>query len=58
MYFDGSKTTPYVEGDEPNPLNVYGKTTKAEVTTTTTEARRRRLLLMQNLIQYEVVCLE
>lgn len=24
--FDGSKTTPYQEDDEPNPLNVYGKT--------------------------------
>jgi dTDP-4-dehydrorhamnose reductase len=24
--FDGSKTTPYVEDDEPNPINVYGKT--------------------------------
>lgn len=24
--FDGRKKTPYVEGDNPNPLNVYGKT--------------------------------
>jgi len=24
--FDGSKETPYTEDDEPNPLNVYGKT--------------------------------
>lgn len=24
--FDGSKTTPYVETDRPNPINVYGKT--------------------------------
>jgi len=24
--FDGSKTEPYTEEDEPNPLNVYGKT--------------------------------
>ena len=23
--FDGEKTTPYVEEDEPNPINVYGK---------------------------------
>ena len=23
--FDGKKTTPYVEADQPNPLNVYGK---------------------------------
>jgi len=23
--FDGSKTTPYMEEDEPNPLNMYGK---------------------------------
>ncbi len=23
--FDGTKTTPYVEIDEPNPLNIYGK---------------------------------
>jgi len=24
--FDGSKKTPYVEGDKPNPINVYGET--------------------------------
>jgi dTDP-4-dehydrorhamnose reductase len=24
--FDGTKTTPYTEEDEPNPINVYGKT--------------------------------
>lgn len=24
--FDGTKTTPYVESDAPNPLNIYGKT--------------------------------
>ncbi len=24
--FDGSKTSPYVETDEPNPINVYGRT--------------------------------
>jgi dTDP-4-dehydrorhamnose reductase len=24
--FDGEKTTPYVESDEPNPLSVYGRT--------------------------------
>ena len=24
--FDGEKTTPYVEEDEPNPINVYGRT--------------------------------
>jgi len=24
--FDGAKTTPYTEEDEPNPLNVYGRT--------------------------------
>lgn len=24
--FDGSKTTPYTEEDQPNPINVYGKT--------------------------------
>ena len=24
--FDGTKSTPYVEGDSPNPQNVYGKT--------------------------------
>ncbi len=24
--FDGKKTTPYVEEDEPNPINVYGRT--------------------------------
>lgn len=24
--FDGTKTSPYVEEDEPNPLNIYGKT--------------------------------
>lgn len=27
--FDGSKGAPYVEGDQPNPQNVYGKTKRA-----------------------------
>lgn len=29
LVFDGAKPAPYVEGDQPNPLNVYGST-KAE----------------------------
>jgi dTDP-4-dehydrorhamnose reductase len=27
--FDGTKTTPYVEGDPPHPINVYGRTKQA-----------------------------
>jgi len=42
--FDGEKSTPYIEADEPNPLNVYGRT-KLEGERTIAERGCRHLIL-------------